>query len=140
MAKAQSKTEDSKSMLNRTWPNVNGALYPVSAYGDPSFRDQVAFSLLTLHGLAPGTSIRTIVFTDVPERFTGLAHEVVAFGATEVKADMGRFRHQHRVKIQILRRVAARFPAAVSWMLVDGDTVWNQAPTVCTRSCGKAAP
>lgn len=98
------------------------------AHGDPSYRDQAAFSLLTLHGVAPGIPIRTIVFTDVPERFTGLAHDVIAFAAVEAKAEMGRFRYPHRVKIPILRRAAARFPTAASWMLVDGDTVWSHGP------------
>jgi hypothetical protein len=109
-------------------PSTNSPCILYQAYGGSSYRDQAAFSLLTLHGLAPAAPIRTIVFTDVPERFAGLAHEIIDFSAAEAKADMGRFRYLHRVKIQILRRAAARFHSAVSWMLVDGDTVWSGPP------------
>ena len=99
------------------------------AYGDMAFCDQAAFSLLTLHARAQKNSLRTVVITDRPERFAGLADEALSIQASELKADMGRFGYVHRVKVQVLRRIAAQFPDAEGWMLIDADTIWRDAPT-----------
>jgi hypothetical protein len=98
------------------------------AHGRSSFCDQAVFSLLSLHGRAPQTDARIIVFADQPERFVGLAHHIIPYSPAEAKVDAGRFQFVHRAKILFLMRVIERFPHATGWMAVDADTIWSRPP------------
>ena len=106
------------------------------AYGNRSIVDEAIFSLLSaFRFIRPGRkNLRFVVYTDQPERFSGMRVIVEKLADTQIKSWMGPHKHGNRVKHQVLLHALEKYQGRV--VLMDTDTYFQKSPDLMFQRIG----
>lgn len=100
-------------------------------YGEGGYREEIAFSLLTLQRFADIGATRLAVLTDTPDYFSWMGAEVVPIARAQFEAWWGPYRHTWRARMFAFQMLFDRWGDAIA--LVDGDTYFTQSPARLLR-------
>lgn len=97
-------------------------------YGRQDIFDQTLYSILSLLHICARErrKQRVAVYTDAPERFTGLPVEIVALSAPQLHAWLGGSDYIHRRKTCVILEALNRFETKVAF--IDSDTWFREHP------------